>query len=125
MVTFKQTGDWSKTDSFLEKCLNIAKLGTFDRYGRRGVAALKASTPVDSGETANAWDYEIVRSNGGVTINWINRHENNGVNIAIILQYGHGTRNGGYVRGRDYINPAIQPIFDEMADSAWKELNNT
>ena len=122
MITFTQKGDFSRVNRFFEKALNAVKLGELDKYGRMGVDALAASTPRDTGRTADSWKYEITRSNGSATISWYNTNENKGVNIAVILQYGHGTRNGGFVRGRDYINPAIQPVFDQIAESAWKEI---
>ena len=122
MITFRQHGDFSKTTKFFERALNVIKLGELDKYGRMGVQALAEATPKDTGKTASSWKYEIVRSGGSATIQWYNTNENKGVNIAVILQYGHGTRNGGYVKGRDYINPAIRPVFDEIADSAWKEI---
>ena len=122
MISFKHTGDFSKLTSFLEKAKGAVRLGNLDRYGQEGVAALSAATPVDSGLTANSWYYEIERKNGSATINFCNSNIQNGVPIAIILQYGHGTGNGGWVQGRDYINPAIQPVFDKIAESAWKEV---
>ena len=122
VITFRQKGDFSRTTKYFEKLLNVVKLGELDKYGRQGVDALAAATPKDTGKTAESWKYEIVRSKDSATIRWYNTNENNGVNIAVILQYGHGTRNGGYVRGRDYINPAIQPLFDEIAETAWKEI---
>lgn len=122
MITFKHKGDFKKTDKFFDRILNAVHLGSLDNYGKRGVDALAAATPKDTGNTAESWQYEVLRTDGNITIRWFNTNENKGVNIAIILQYGHGTRNGGYVKGRDYINPAIQPIFDEIADSAWKEI---
>lgn len=94
--------------------------GELDRYGRAGVAALSSATPVESGVTANSWYYKIENRNGSIKIGFYNSNIQNGVPIAIILQYGHGTRNGGWVQGRDYINPSIQPIFDEIVNSAWK-----
>lgn len=121
-ITFRQKGDFSKLSSFLEKAKEVVKLGDLDRYGREGVAALESATPVDTGLTAKSWYYKIERGNGTVTISFHNSNINKGVPIAIILQYGHGTRNGGWVEGRDYINPAIQPIFDEIANNAWKEV---
>lgn len=124
MISFKQTGDFSKLNSFLEKTKEIIKLGDLDRYGRQGVEALKEATPVDTGKTANSWHYEIIRGKESVSISFTNSNVQNGVNIAVILQYGHGTRNGGWVEGRDYINPAIQPIFDKIAEDAWKEVRN-
>lgn len=122
MITFRQKGDFSRTTKYFEKLLNVVKLGELDRYGRQGVEALASVTPRDTGKTAESWQYEILRDKESATIRWYNTNENNGVNIAVILQYGHGTRNGGYVRGRDYINPAIQPLFDEIAETAWKEI---
>lgn len=122
MITFNQKGDFSRVNRFLEKALNVIHMGELDKYGRQGVEALRAATPKDTGKTADSWTYEITRSKGVATIEWHNSNINDGVNIAVILQYGHGTKNGGYVQGRDYINPAIQPVFDEIADSAWKEI---
>lgn len=122
MISFRQKGDFSKLTRFLERAKNVIKIGDLDKYGREGVAALASATPVDSGLTANSWHYEIERQNGSVSINFYNSNINKGVPIAIILQYGHGTRNGGWVQGRDYINPAIQPIFDKIAEAAWKEV---
>ena len=120
MITFRQKGDFSKLTRYLEKAKEAVKLGDLDKYGREGVAALASATPIDSGLTANSWYYEIENQNGRVAINFKNSNINEGVPIAIILQYGHGTRNGGWVQGRDYINPAIRPIFDEIASTAWK-----
>lgn len=122
MITFRQKGDLSKLTKFLERAKEVIKLGDLDKYGREGVAALKSATPVESGLTANSWYYKIENRNGSATISFHNSNIQNGVSIAIILQYGHGTRNGGWVQGRDYINPAIQPIFDKIADSAWREV---
>lgn len=122
MITIRQKGDFSKFNTFLERIKEVVKLGDLDKYGRAGVEALASATPKDSGLTANSWTYEIVRSNGSVSIQFNNSNINKGVPIAIILQYGHGTRNGGWVEGIDYINPAIQPIFNKIADDAWKEV---
>lgn len=122
MIKFEHKGDWSKTTGFLEKAKNIVRLGNLDRYGREGVAALASATPVDTGLTASSWKYEIIRTRGSVSINFLNTNIQNGVPIALILQYGHGTRNGGWVEGRDYINPAIQPIFDRLAKELWGEV---
>ena len=122
MITFRQKGDFSKLTNFLEKAKNVVKLGDLDRYGREGVAALASATPVDSGKTANSWYYKIENKNGSATISFHNSNIQNGVPIAIILQYGHGTGTGGWVEGRDYINPAIQPIFDKIAADAWREV---
>ena len=122
MVTFRQKGDFSKLTRFLERAKNVIKIGDLDKYGREGVAALASATPVDSGVTASSWYYEIKHQNGSASINFYNSNVNKGVPIAIILQYGHGTGNGGWVEGRDYINPAIQPVFDKIANDAWKEV---
>ena len=122
MISFRQKGDFSKLTSFLEKAKESVKIGDLDKYGREGVAALSSATPIDSGKTANSWNYEITNKNGSVTISFNNSNIQNGVPIAIILQYGHGTKNGGWVQGRDYINPAIQPVFDEILDKAWREV---
>lgn len=122
MITFRQKGDFSKLTRFLERAKEAVHLGDLDKYGRQGVAALSSATPVDSGLTAKSWYYEIENKNGSAIIKFNNSNIQNGVPIAIILQYGHGTRNGGWVEGRDYINPAIQPIFDEIANEAWREV---
>lgn len=122
MISFKQKGDFSNLSRFLEKAKESIKIGDLDRYGREGVAALSSVTPIDSGLTASSWYYKIERGNGSISISFHNSNVQNGVPIAIILQYGHGTRNGGWVEGRDYINPAIQPLFDKIADNAWKEV---
>ena len=122
MISFRQKGDFSKLTNFLEKAKEVAKLGDLDKYGKEGVAALSSATPVDTGLTAKSWSYEIVHNENSATISFTNSNIQNGVPIAIILQYGHATRNGGWVQGRDYINPAIQPIFDKIAENAWKEV---
>lgn len=122
MITIKQRGGFDKTEKFLKKSFGRNYLAVLDKYAQEGVAALSAATPIDSGLTAVSWGYEIVQKDNYISIIWTNDNENDGVNIAIILQYGHGVRGGGYVEGRDYINPALRPIFDKMADAAWKEV---
>ena len=122
MISFRQKGDFSKLTRFLEKAKNAVHLGILDKYGREGVAALASATPLDSGKTASSWYYEIQHGEGTASINFYNSNVNKGVPIAIILQYGHGTGTGGWVQGRDYINPAIQPIFDKIANEAWREV---
>ena len=122
MISFRQKGDFSKLNRYLERVKEAARLSILDKYGREGVAALSSATPVDSGETASSWYYEIKHENGSASITFNNSNINDGVPIAIILQYGHGTGTGGWVEGRDYINPAIQPIFDKIVDAAWKEV---
>ena len=122
MITFRQKGDFSKLTRFRERAKEAIHLGELDKYGREGVAALASATPVDSGQTANSWYYEIEQKKGSATISFHNSNIQNGVPIAVILQYGHGTRNGGWVQGRDYINPVIQPVFDNLANEAWREV---
>jgi len=122
MITFRQKGDFTKLTRYLERVKEVAKIGDLDKYGREGVAALASATPVDTGKTASSWKYKVEHKNGSVSIVFYNTNIQNGVPIAIILQYGHGTRNGGWVEGRDYINPAIQPIFDKITESAWREV---
>lgn len=124
MISFRQKGDFSKLTRYLERVKEVARIGDLDKYGRQGVAALESATPKDTGLTSKSWKYEIKQSKGSVSISFYNTNIQNGVPIAILLQYGHGTRNGGWVQGRDYINPAIQPIFDEIAKSAWKEVTS-
>ena len=123
MIKLEQHGDFSKLSRYLEKVKHALRISILDKYGKRGVEALSSATPVDSGLTASSWYYEI-KADGyrSWTLSFWNSNVNEGVPIAIILQYGHGTRNGGWVEGRDYINPAIQPIFDELVDDAWKEV---
>lgn len=122
MISFAVKGDFNNTEGFLKGLKEKRFLKKLDRYGSAGVQALSDATPKDTGKTSASWDYRIEDYEDHTSIVWTNSNVQNGVNIAIILQYGHGTRNGGYVQGRDYINPAIQPIFDELADSAWKEV---
>ena len=122
MIGFRQKGDFSKLTRYLERAKEVVRLGDLDKYGREGVAALASATPVDSGLTASSWEYEITITGNRASISFYNTNVQNGIPIAIILQYGHGTRNGGWVVGRDYINPAIQPIFDKIANNAWGEV---
>lgn len=121
-ISFRHSGNFSKTERFFNFVLKRDYLNILDRYGQAGVSALASVTPKKTGKTAASWSYEIIRERGTTRLNFTNSNVNKGVNIAIILQYGHGTRNGGYVVGRDYINPAIQPIFDKIADDAWREV---
>ena len=122
MIKFSHKGDFSKLSRFLEKAKNIRPESILDKYGREGVAALASATPVRTGSTAGSWYYEIKKNGTSTEIVFCNSHFNKGVQIAIILQFGHGTGTGGWVQGRDYINPAIQPIFDRIANEAWKEV---
>ena len=122
MITINHYGDFKKLTNFLEKMKRMFDVSMLDKYGREGVAALSAATPVDSGKTASSWTYEIKDIKDGLALTFNNTNIQNGVPIAIILQYGHGTNHGGWVEGRDYINPAIQPVFDKIANEAWKEV---
>lgn len=123
-VNFEVSGGFTKTERFLNRMKRREYLNVLDEFGRDGVQALRNATPVDSGATAEAWDYEIKRTRDCTEIIWINSNINDGVPIAVILQYGHGTGTGGYVQGRDYINPAIRPIFDKIAEKAWKVVTS-
>jgi len=122
VISFRHKGDFSKLGKFLTNAKRAVSNTDLDKYGRAGVAALESVTPVDTGLTARSWYYEIENRKGSTTIRFCNSNVQNGVPIAIILQYGHGTRNGGWVQGRDYINPAILPIFDEILNKAWGEV---
>ena len=123
MITFKATGDYKKTFKFLNRIVNKDFMKSLEQYGQQGVDALSQATPVDTGNTAGSWGYEIEVENGLISIIWTNSNIVKGLPIAILLQYGHGTKNGGYVRGRDYINPAIRPVFDNIAKNAWEEVS--
>lgn len=122
MISFKQKGDFSKLTRYLERVKEAIHLGLLDKYGREGVAALSSATPIDSGKTASSWYYDIENNRGSASIIFKNSNINQTVPIAIILQYGHGTGTGGWVQGRDYINPAIRPVFDKLVDEAWREV---
>ncbi len=122
MVTIKCVPKFKKTDSYLERLKEVFHSGLLDKYGKMGVDALRDATPKDTGKTANSWVYDISRTNNVVTITWRNTNFNDGVPVAVVLQYGHATRNGGFVKGVDYINPAMAPVFQKIADEAWKEV---
>lgn len=122
MIRITQKGNYDKATTYLERLKESFKMGILDKYGQRGVEALSAATPRDTGLTASSWEYEIEHSKNAFTLVFRNTNVNDGVPIAIILQYGHGTRNGGYVSGRDYINPAIQPVFDELVEELCREV---
>ena len=122
MMQFSQRGGFSNTEKFLKSCNSKKYRKVLDRYARDGVTALSAATPVRTGKTASSWSYEITEGDSYVSIVWKNSNVKSGVNVAIILQYGHGTKNGGYVNGIDYINPAMRKTFQDLADAAWKEV---
>lgn len=121
-VHVKVSGDFSKTMQFLNRLQHKDYLNVLAKYGERGVEALKSATPIDSGKTADSWYYEIEQDRNQTTISWCNDNVNEGVVIAAIIQYGHGTGNGAYVEGTDYINPAMKAIFDDLANECWKEV---
>ena len=122
MIRFTHKGDFSKTTRYFEKLKQVTRSSILDKYGQKGVSALASATPVKSGLTSGSWYYEVENTKGSAKITFNNSNIQNGVPIAIILQYGHGTGTGGWVQGRDYINPAIQPIFDQIVNDAWKEV---
>ena len=122
MISIDQKGDFKKLSSFLEKSKEVFNLGILDKYGKQGVIALQEATPKDTGETSRLWSYKISRNNGLISLSFHNSNVNKGFPIAIILQYGHATGNGGYVKGVDYINPALEPIFNKIAEEAWREV---
>lgn len=125
MITFHHKGNFNKTIRFLNNFSDFPIRKILEKYGKMGVDALAVATPVDTGKTAASWTYEIEVSKNSYTITWLNTNVNKHVNIALILQYGHATRNGGYVAGRDYINPALQPVFDQIAAEAWQEVTSS
>ena len=124
-VTMEVRGSYDDAEKYLEKLANSDYLSQLRAYGEEGVEALKANTPVDTGLTADSLSYEIEMSDKVIAINWLNSNINKGVNIAVIIQYGHGTGTGGYVQGVDYINPAMQSVFDNIAESISREVAST
>lgn len=123
-ISLSVKGDWKKTKKFFQNAKELKVEAVLNKYGEIGVRQLMLNTPKDTGKTANSWRYEIVRGKNTISLVFVNDNVNKGVNIAILLQYGHGTRNGGYVAGRDYINPSLQPLFDILAESAWEEVTS-
>ena len=121
-ISVKSDGDFKKTEAYFKKCQKAMKKGIFDKYGKLGVAALSSATPVRTGKTASSWDYRIKITSSNITIEFLNNNINKHVNIAMILQYGHGARNGGWVQGRDYINPAVRPVFQALVKEVWEEV---
>lgn len=123
-ISFSSKGSFDNVEVFLKRMSRGEIFKQLEAFGAEGVAALSVATPLDSGKTARSWTYKVTQTFGHSTITWSNTHIENGVSIAIILQYGHGTGTGGYVEGRDYINPAIKPIFDKIADRTWKAVTS-
>lgn len=124
MFSVSSTGSPGKTDAYLAKLVRQDIYSRLNQYGQVGVLALSNATPVESGETASSWYYEIIRNRKSVAIVWKNRHLVDGVPVAILLQYGHGTGTGGYVEGQDFINPAIKPVMDKIADDVWRVVTS-
>ena len=124
IITITQKGNFDKTTHFLNKFRDKRYLQILDEYGRRGVEALSAATPVDTGKTARSWSYTVNKTKNGYEISWTNDSQNKGISIVILNQYGHATRDGGWVEGRDFINPAMRPIFDKFANEMWKEMKD-
>lgn len=122
--SFNVSGSFKNTEKFLEKMAKDDLYSNLDQYGKAGVAALASATPKDSGLAASSWTYKIVKMRGGFSITWLNRNVESGFPVAIMLQYGHGTGTGGWVAGRDYINPAMRPIFDQIVDNIWKVVTS-
>lgn len=123
-VKIKQKGDWKKTELFLKNVKKFDPIPILKRYGEIGVAELQSATPTDTGLTAASWYYEIEKTKDGYILNWSNANVVDGLNIALLIQYGHGTRNGVYVQGRDYINPALRDIFDTISLQLWREVSD-
>lgn len=123
-ITFESSGSFRNTESFLRNAPKANIRGILESLGQRGVRALSAATPQESGLAAAGWYYEVKRTRGGWEIIWSNSDVESGFPVAVMLQYGHATGTGGWVQGRDYINPAIKPIFDEIADQAWKAVKS-
>lgn len=122
MITIESQGEWKLTRNWFDRMTKLDLALIMNQFGKEGVSALAATTPSRSGLTSKSWNYEVTRKGNNWKITWTNSNVNKGANIAVLIQYGHGTRNGGYVVGRDYINPAIRPVFDKIAQKAWKEV---
>lgn len=124
MIIFESKGDFRKTDNFLKKMAKLDLASRLGKYGQEGVSALASATPTDTGLAANSWYYEVEAKGKSATLTWLNHDIESGFPVAIMIQYGHGTGTGGYVRGQDYINPAIRPIFDRISEAVWKEVTS-
>lgn len=122
MITFTTSGNFNNTENFLKRMSKSDQMALMNQFGQAGVEALSINTPIDTGETAQSWSYTITRKADSYRIDWVNSNVQNGTPIAILIQYGHGTRTGGYVEAIDYINPAIRPIFESLADAIWGEV---
>ena len=124
MITFESSGSFNNTDNFLQRMSKTNIFSSLDKYAKQGLVALREATPIDSGLTASSWRYEISKTRGTYSITWLNSNVVDGTPVAILLQYGHATGTGGYIQGRDYINPALKPIFDQIEKSVWKAVTS-
>jgi hypothetical protein len=124
MITVQSSGSFQKTEKFLSYMQSGSVFQILDSYGRQGVEALSRATPKDTGLTAESWYYEVINRKGRHQIIWRNKNVVDGLPVAIIIQYGHGTGTGGWVEGKDYINPAIYPLFDKMAKDVWERVKH-
>jgi hypothetical protein len=124
MITVSSSGTFNKTHKFFQFMKSTRPFDPLDRYGREGVRLLSSATPIDTGETANSWSYNVEHRGSRHILTWSNDNVEDGVNIAVIIQYGHGTGTGGYVQGIDYINPALRPLFDKLVEDVWREVAN-
>ena len=125
-ITVRSKGSFKNTENFFTKLITRRYAKVLAKYGEMGVQLLSANTPVDTGKTASSWSYEVIDDDQGISVIWSNSNVEKGwANVALLLQYGHATGTGGYVRGIDYINPALKPVFDELAEAAWTEVKNS
>lgn len=124
MIKFTHHGNFNRTTRYLRKLSDLELRNIMIKYGSEGVNVLRSNTPKDSGQTADSWDYELRSRRGGFSIYWTNSNINDGIPIVILLQYGHGTRSGTFVQGVDFINPAMRPLFDRIAENLWKEVTS-
>ena len=123
MITISSKGSFSNTEKFLKRSMKSNYNSIFEKYGKEGVRLLSSATPVDTGKTSESWTYDVKKSKRGISIEWSNSNVINGVQIAVIIQYGHGTQNGAYIQGQDYINPVIKPLFDILTNDIWKDVS--
>lgn len=124
MVSYTVSGDFKSTEQFLQKAVKLNILDILKSAGQEGVAALSSATPTDTGLAAGSWGFDVSARNGKYAIYWTNTDVETGFPVAIMLQYGYGTGTGGYVQGRDYINPAMAPIFDRIAERVWRAVTS-
>jgi len=124
LIKFRHKGSFHNTELFLDRTKKINYRLILEKYAREGIEVLRSATPKDTGATSDSWNFEILTGKSGFTITWTNSHIEDGVPVVILLQYGHGTRSGTFVEGRDFINPAMRPLFDKIAENLWKEVTS-